>query len=120
MALLSNTGREITKGIADVEGDRLRNIKTVAIRSGARHAALISVMFYFSAIALSVLPWILSSVSWVYLPIVLISDAGFIYSSVSLLKNSSRENSMREKNLILIWMMLALIAIVIGGIVNVK
>ncbi len=120
MAFLSNTGREITKGIADVEGDRLRNIKTVAIRSGARHAALTSVIFYFSAIALSVLPWILSSVTWVYLPIVLISDAGFIYSSVSLLRNSSRENSMRVKNLILICMMLALIAIVIGGIVNVQ
>jgi len=119
MAFLSNTGREITKGIADVEGDRLRNIKTVAIRSGDRHAALTSVIFYFSAIALSLVPWILSSVTWVYLPIVLISDAGFIYSSISLLRNSSRENSMKVKNLILIWMMLALIAIVIGGVVNV-
>jgi geranylgeranylglycerol-phosphate geranylgeranyltransferase len=119
MAFLSNTGREITKGIADVEGDRLRNIKTVALRSGARRAALISAIFYFSAIALSVLPWILSSVTWVYLPIVLISDTGFIYSSISLLRNSSRENSMRVKNLILIWMMLALIAIVVGGMLNV-
>ncbi len=119
IAFLSNTGREITKGIADVEGDRVRNIKTVAIRSGAKHAALISVLFYFSAIILSVLPWILSSVTWAYLPTVLVSDTGFIYSSISLLRNCSRENSMRIKNLILIWMMLGLFGFVIGGMFNV-
>lgn len=119
MAFLSNTGREITKGIVDVEGDRLRNIKTIAITLGSRQAALISVLFYLSAIVLSIIPWILSSVTWLYLPIVLISDAGFIYSSISLLRNSSRENSMRVKNLILIWMMLGLVAFVIGGLINV-
>jgi len=116
MAFLSNTGREITKGIADVEGDRVRNIKTVAMRTGAKNAALISVLFYFSAIILSVFPWILSSVTRAYLPIILVSDMGFIYSSISLLRNSSRENSLRIKNLILIWMMLGLFGFVLGGI----
>src|SRR4030066_560348 len=39
MAFLSNTGREITKGIVDVKGDAAENVKTPAVRYGERNAA---------------------------------------------------------------------------------
>ena len=40
MAFLSNTGREITKGIVDVEGDSSEGVKTLAVRFGEKNAAI--------------------------------------------------------------------------------
>ncbi|MEM3522656.1 MAG: geranylgeranylglycerol-phosphate geranylgeranyltransferase, partial [Candidatus Bathyarchaeia archaeon] len=59
MVFLSNTGREITKGIVDVQGDRMKNIKTLAVRYGEKTAAFVAVSFYISTILLSPLPLIL-------------------------------------------------------------
>lgn len=116
MAFLSNTGREITKGISDVEGDKRRNVKTVAIRFGPATAACIATIFYASAVALSMIPWILKLISnSAYVPLVLVADAGFIVSSILLLNDYSRENAKRVKTLILIWMATGLIAFLVEG-----
>ncbi|MCK5402760.1 UbiA family prenyltransferase [Candidatus Bathyarchaeota archaeon] len=113
---LANTGREIIKGIVDVEGDKIRGIKTVAIRYSPKIASIIGILFFFSAIILSVFPWIYRMVSWIYLPIVAFSDGGFIISSIILWKNYSKENVIKVKNMILIWMIIGLLAFAIGGL----
>lgn len=114
MAFLSNTGREITKGIVDVEGDRLQGVKTLAVRYGARTAAVASVCFYAAAVASSVLPIILAKTSFWYLPFVGLADLGFVSSSVLLISNFSRENARRIKNLVRLWMIIGLLAFVMG------
>jgi geranylgeranylglycerol-phosphate geranylgeranyltransferase len=116
MAFLSNTGREITKSISDVEGDKRRNAKTVAICFGPKAAARTATIFYVSAVVLSIIPWTLNLISNIaYAPLVLIADAGFITSSILLLNNYSKENAKRVKTLILIWMATGLIAFLAGG-----
>ena len=40
MAFLSNTGREITKGIVDVKGDSAEGVKTLAVRFGEKKRRL--------------------------------------------------------------------------------
>lgn len=115
MAFLSNTGREVTKGIVDVEGDRLRGVKTIPILYGPRGAALVASAFYLSAVGLSAVPWLCGMVSMAYPPIVLVADAGFIFSSYQLLNNPSRENARRVKGQVLLWMGLGLLAFVTGG-----
>lgn len=114
MAFLSNTGREITKGIVDVEGDKLQGVRTVAVRYGARTAAAASVCFYAAAVTLSFLPLFLEETSFWYLPFVALADLGFILSSVSLIRNFSRENARRIKNLVRLWMVIGLLAFVMG------
>lgn len=114
MAFLLNTGREITKGIVDVEGDKLQGVKTVAVRYGPRTAAFASVCFYTAAVTLSFLPLILEKTSFWYLPFVGLADLGFVLSSVSLIRNFSRENARRIKNLVRLWMVIGLLAFVIG------
>ena len=42
MAFLSSTGREVAKGIVDVEGDKSRGIRTVAISHGGKVAAILA------------------------------------------------------------------------------
>ena len=115
MAFLSNTGREITKGIVDVKGDRTEGVKTLAVRYGERNAAVAAALFYLSAVSLTLLPWHLGIVSFWFIPLVLVTDVGFAVSSFLLLKDYSRENARKIKNLVLLWFITGLLAFVFGA-----
>jgi geranylgeranylglycerol-phosphate geranylgeranyltransferase len=114
IAFLSNTGREITKGIVDVEGDRSHNIKTIAVTYGERTAAAAAAAFSLLAVCLSPLPWLWELVSDWFLPPVLITDIGILVSSILLLRNYSRKNAKKIKNLSLIWFTTGLLAFILG------
>lgn len=114
MAFFSTVGREITKGIVDVEGDKLESVTTVAVLYGSGKAAFSAVIFYILAVVFSFFPRLLGEVSVWYLPFVAVADLGFIFSSTSLLHNYSRENARRVKNIARIWMVIGLFAFVAG------
>jgi len=114
MAFLSNTGREITKGIVDIKGDSAEGIKTLAVRYGEKNAAVAAALFYVSAVALTPIPPLLNLVSFWFIPIVLVTDIGLVASSALLLKNHSRDNAKKIKNLILLWFIVGLLAYVFG------
>jgi len=114
IAFLSNTGREVTKGIVDVEGDRSHNIKTIAVTYGERTAVAAAAVFSFLAVCLSPLPWLWGLVSDWFLPPVLLTDIGMLVSSIMLLRNYSRKNAKRIKNLSLIWFTTGLVAFILG------
>jgi len=114
MAFLSNTGREITKGIVDVKGDKAEDIKTLAVRYGERNAAVVAAVFYVSAVSLTPLPWILSLVSFWFIPLVLVTDIGLVASSALLLKDYSRESARKIKKLVLLWFVIGLLGYVFG------
>ena len=114
MAFLSNTGREITKGIVDVKGDSAEGIKTLAVRYGEKNAAVSAALFYVSAVALTPIPPLLNLVSVWFIPIVLVTDIGLVASSALLLKNHTRDNARKIKNLILLWFVIGLFAFVFG------
>lgn len=116
MAFLSNTGREVAKGIADVEGDRRRGVRTIAVSRGSRAAALVSALFLISALLLSPLPILWGIVSIWYLPPVLATDLMLLYSSISLVKRPTRENSLRVKRVILTAMALGLLGFLLGAL----
>jgi geranylgeranylglycerol-phosphate geranylgeranyltransferase len=101
MAFLSNTGREITKGIVDVEGDRTKNIRTLAVRYGEKTAAVVAALFYLSAVLLSPIPWFLNLVSLWFIPLVAITDFGLVASSFMLQKLFSCGSSL------LCWLLLS-------------
>jgi geranylgeranylglycerol-phosphate geranylgeranyltransferase len=114
MAFLSNTGREITKGIVDVKGDKAEGIKTLAVRYGEKNAAVAASLFYVSAVALTPVPWVLGLVSFWFIPLVLVTDVGLIASSVLLLRDHSRENARKIKKLVLLLFVVGLLAYVVG------
>lgn len=115
IAFLSNTGREVTKGIVDVEGDRAKKVRTVAVARSARTAAVVAATFYLSATAISFLPIYFNLVSVWYVPFVALTDLGLIYSSYSVIRDSGRENSRRVKNHVLIWMSSGLVGFLVGS-----
>ncbi len=116
MAFLSITGREITKGIVDVKGDKVQNVKTLAVRYGEKTAAVVAAFFYVSAVLLSPIPWLLKLVSWWFVPLVAMTDFGLVASSFMLLNDYSRENARKVKNIVLLWLIVGLLAFFIGAI----
>jgi len=114
MAFLSNTGREITKGIVDVKGDHAEGIKTLAVRYGEKNAAVAAALFYVSAVALTPLTWLLNLVSFWFIPLVLVTDIGLVACSVFLLRDYSRENARKVKKLVLLLFVVGLLAYVVG------
>jgi len=116
IVFLANTGREITKGIVDVEGDKTRNIKTLAVRFGPRKAAIAAAIFYLAAVTLTPLPPTLNLVTFWFIPLVTVTDAGLVVSSIMLLADYSRENARKVKTHALVWFFVGLIAFVIGSL----
>jgi geranylgeranylglycerol-phosphate geranylgeranyltransferase len=116
MAFLSNTGREITKGIVDVKGDRAEGVKTLAVRYGEKNAAVAASLFYILAVSLTPVPWFWNPrlVSFWFIPLVLVTDIGLVASSALLLKDYSRESARKIKKLVLLWFVIGLLAYVFG------
>jgi geranylgeranylglycerol-phosphate geranylgeranyltransferase len=115
IAFLANFGREVAKGIADVKGDSLRQVRTLAATKGAKVAALASAGLFVVAVLLSFLPPFLEKISWPYFPLVVIADAGFLYSAYRLVKNQTSDNIRTVKGQVLVWMLLGLVGFLLGG-----
>lgn len=114
MAFLSVTGREVNKGIVDIKGDKAQNVKTLAVSYGEKNAAVAAALFYIFAVSLSPIPWALSLVSLWFIPFVVVTDLGLVASSFLLVRNYSRENARKIKNMVLLWLIIGLLAYVFG------
>ncbi len=116
MAFLSNTGREITKGIVDVKGDKTEGVKTIATIFGSKSAAYVAVVFYLLAVFLTPIPIILRLVSIWFIPLIVVTDVAFLVFSVLLLRDYSRKNAKKIKNFILFCFILGLLSFLVGVI----
>ena len=116
IAFLSNTGREVTKGIVDVRGDKSKNVRTLAVRYGERTAAVAAAVFYLSSVLLSPTPLFLSLVSFWFIPLVAITDIGLVASSIALVRDFSGGNARKVKRMVLLWFITGLLAFVVGAL----
>ena len=116
IAFLANLGREVNKGIVDMPGDAARGVKTVAVRWGARAAAYLAAAFYLAAVGLSALPPLLGLVSWAYLPFIALTDAGFTWASLAVVRRPEREEARKVKNSVLIWMTTGMLGFLAGAL----
>ncbi|GBC71552.1 Protoheme IX farnesyltransferase [Candidatus Calditenuaceae archaeon HR02] len=113
MSFLAGMGREVVKGISDVEGDRRRGVQTYAITHGEKAAARLGAFFVFAAVALSPLPVAIGTMSLLYIPPVAIADVGFTYSNIKLLRDPAI--SKRTKTEYLAWMLMGLVGFLLGA-----
>ncbi len=115
MSFLAGLGREVVKGIPDVEGDVMKGIRTIAVTKGVTAAARVGAIPILTAVTISPAPYLLGMVGPLYLPLVLVADAGFVYSTARLLRNPS--TGLRVKKEYLLWMGIALVAFLAGSAV---
>jgi len=114
IVFLSNTGREIVKGIVDLHGDEKSKINTIAVRFGAKKAAFVSAIFYLAAIGLTPLPKFLGIISFWFLPLIVVTDVGLASATFMLLSDPSRDTARKTKNQNLLWFSIALLAFMAG------
>ncbi|MEB3817099.1 MAG: UbiA family prenyltransferase, partial [Desulfurococcales archaeon] len=115
MIFLSALAREIAKGIADVKGDSRAGVTTIAVTKGERVAALLSLLLYGAAVAVSPVPVMKGWVSpTAYLPLILVVDTLLIYSALRLLVRPEREVALWHKRVVLLAMLLGLIGFYLG------
>jgi geranylgeranylglycerol-phosphate geranylgeranyltransferase len=114
-AFILNLGREIVKGVEDLEGDRARKCRTIAISQGPRIAGLIVVVLYAAVLPLSVAPFLLGYTGLYYLFSILVADLVV----VAVIRESFRlqmENAARVSRLIKISMTMGIVAFFVGAI----
>ena len=115
-SFLAATGREIIKTIVDVEGDNERDVKSVAILYGPRIASILGAVFFIGAIGSTILPIIMDQVGLIFTIFILVPDALFVYMSIKIIKDYSKNNALKIKKLALISMIVGMAVFIIGGL----
>ncbi len=118
MAFLSGLGREIMKGIEDVEGDALRNVRSVARVMGVRVAALTSAFLYIVAVIISPLPLLVLGEYFMDLKYafpVLVTDIMLVYVAIMVVRKHEKELISKYRKLTLIAMVFGLVGFLAGA-----
>ena len=108
--------------IADVEGDKELGINTIPNKFGLKTAAKVSVVLYLIIIVMDPLPFFILIDSRLYfdplfLILILIPVISYIFLSISLLKNQTKENTLKLRKLIFVIMQVGVLSYLIGVLV---
>jgi len=114
-AFFSGVGREVVKGMADVEGDAKRGVSSVARRSGPRTAAFVGAGFFLLAVVMSCVPLALGMANAIYTTGVAVPDVIFVYLAASIVRRSGPANAHRVKGIALAGMAAGLLVFVGGA-----
>jgi geranylgeranylglycerol-phosphate geranylgeranyltransferase len=109
MAYLANLGREITKGIEDIKGDKKIDAKTIPVVIGKISSSWIAVFFIIFAIVISFIPYFFNLLNLNYLFLVILADLIFVFSCFILLFNPAKSQKIMK-----IAMFVAIIAFLVG------
>ncbi len=109
LAFLSTLGREITKDIEDLRGDRDRT--TLPMSMGPGRSANLARLLYAIAIVLSLVLFFMGTFGLSYLGLVLVADAVFVVCMAFMTSNPSLSSNMSK-----VAMVFALAAFLLGGL----
>ena len=121
IAFLVGLGREIMKGIMDVEGDALRNVRTVARVYGPEKAKYLAVALYIASILFAPVPFLIDIDGHFYHSLVYAIPAAIavlilLYVCVRLLAAHDGKTIGQARGITLIGMVVALIAFLAGAL----
>lgn len=91
IAALIDLGEEIAADAMDMEGDKLINSRSIAIKYGKQKALRISAVIFFIVVLLSVIPFLKQWFSLPYLFPIIIMDISIIYSTVKILHSGESQ-----------------------------
>ncbi|BEP18168.1 UbiA family prenyltransferase [Pyrofollis japonicus] len=117
-AFLFVLGREIVKGIEDVEGDKQANIYTLAVTVGPHRAAIIATIILAIVVLISPLPWMAGIYNVLYLIFAAGVDLSIIVSILLLGRgktlNELIEASRKARSLLKIGFLMGGLAFLLG------
>ncbi len=120
-SFLAGIGREVLKGISDVAGDKVRNVRSIAVIYGSVAAKRLTSAFFLTAVLSSSFPIIFSLLNrgnafWIYVILILIPDSIFLYLTYRVLKMKKDDEARKLKTTALVGMMTGLVAYLLAGL----
>ena len=113
LALLINLGEEIAADAMDVDGDRKAGSRSLPVLMGRENAIRISATLFFLVVVISILPFVLGWMEWVYALPFLFMDGMILFSSIKLLDSKLANRRMYIRWIYLSASLAILIVIVI-------
>ncbi len=114
MAFFLDLGEEIAGDAMDVEGDKKRSSRSIAIVKGKRFALNISMVLWGLVILLSLVPAVMGWLGMVYLIIILVTDVLIAFFAIRLFKSQDPESGHKAMRGMYIGATLGIIAFLIG------
>ena len=103
MIFFSALGREVLKGVMDIEGDKAQGVKTIAVRYGAKNAAIFCSVLFIIAVPFSPIPLFLTFLkrstiaSVFYVVSISITLLLLLYSGFTLVIDPSKETGIKGR-----------------------
>jgi geranylgeranylglycerol-phosphate geranylgeranyltransferase len=110
LSFSANMGREITKSIEDIKGDKKAKANTLPVVAGKNFAYLIACAFLIFSIVFSFMPYIFNLLNLYYLVFAIIADIGFTISCFIIPISPKRSQKIMK-----ISMLIALVAFLVGS-----
>jgi geranylgeranylglycerol-phosphate geranylgeranyltransferase len=117
-AFLAGVGREVVKGIIDVEGDSLRSVRSIARIRGERSAGEVGGAFFLAAVVSSDVPPLLLRTSVFYDVVIGATDLLFIGLAILVFRSHSKEDAKRAKGLALLGMFTGMVGFILQGLLG--
>ena len=115
-AFFSGVGREVVKGMADVEGDAKREVNTIARSRGLSQASAVGALFFVLAVVTSWVPLLTGLANPIYTFGVIVPDLIFVYLAAAILVKHDPRSAHRVKRVALAGMTAGLIVFIGGAI----
>jgi geranylgeranylglycerol-phosphate geranylgeranyltransferase len=122
MGFIIGFGSEVMFDIADIQGDKDSGIQTIPSKFGLKKAATVAVISYVIIIIMDPLTFFILIddrlyFDYIFLILILIPVISYVFLSKSLLKNQSKENTVKLRKIIFVIMQIGTIAYLIGVLV---
>lgn len=114
MAFFFDLGEEIAGDAMDVEGDKKRSSRSIAIRRGKDFALMVSSSLFSLVVLLSLLPIIFQWLGTSYLVMIIVSDLTIVTFTIKLLKSKTPDEGRRSMRRICLGVLLGVLAFIIG------
>ena len=115
-AFVMTTAREIVKDIEDLKGDKSAGAKTLPILIGKKKPAIIASFLIIIDIILCPLLYYNQIFGILYLPVIAIAAALFIYSTILILKSQDTQTAAKVSKYLKIGMLVAFVSFIFGSI----
>lgn len=113
-AFLVILGRELYKGLEDVEGDRARGVLTIAVKYGVEKAVYLGTLVLLLLVIISPLPVILFGYGIYYLVVALVGvDVPILYA-IKVLRENPVSNAWKTTRILKIPLFAGLVAFLVG------
>ncbi|UNC92001.1 UbiA family prenyltransferase [Candidatus Contubernalis alkaliaceticus] len=117
MLFFFNLGEEIAADAMDMEGDKKRNVKSIAILIGKKNTLRLSALLFILVIILSFLPVFWNLLGTSYLIIISIMDLMILYFGIKLLKSQTTKEGRVYIRKLYLSALIGMLAIIISKLI---